>query len=401
MSNNNIYKNYQNVIDYKDYEDNRKKTNLIKIEKNPFEKSNSNESISQEKYISHSNSSLSKQSKSNKSIQEEKNEIKQNLVNNNKKMELVNNNIRMEYKPLSVREKFNLFFQPNQNKEESKILTTSSSLIKNDNYLKMINEIYKKRKIINSEKNNQDNSLSFNNKSLYENQVNYLKNRDKKLLQLKNYLLKKENLDCTFSPKIFNKNRKKKINKNEIKQFFKKNIDWKNNINNENKNKLKEKLKEDKKIYTFYPKTNEEVHLKVLESVLENKNKKDYIYRNNLNWLNKKNDLIKKEEKNNLIKMRKKKDIKEYNNKKQKDKKIIIDLKKLKNNEKDKNDINKEKSYKIKNKNNMNKNINKNNNLNNNVNSLKDMINDLKKTIDLNKKFIKETKIENKMNNKK
>ena len=55
MSSNNSYKNYQNVIDYKDYDDNRKKTNLKKIEKNPFQKSNSNNSISQEKYISHSN----------------------------------------------------------------------------------------------------------------------------------------------------------------------------------------------------------------------------------------------------------------------------------------------------------------------------------------------------------
>jgi hypothetical protein len=34
--------------------------------------------------------------------------------------------------------------------------------------------------------------------------------------------------------------------------------------------------------------------------------------------------------------------------------------------------------------------------MNNDINLLKDMINDLKKTIDLNKKFIKETKIENK-----
>ena len=70
---------------------------------------------------------------------------------------------------------------------------------------------------------------------------------------------------------------------------------------------------------------------------------------------------------------------------------------KLKNIEKQKNkiNINKEKNYKIKNKN-INKNLNKNNQMNNDINLLKDMINDLKKTIDLNKKFIKETKIENK-----
>ena len=51
MSNNNSLNKYQNIINYKDYEDNRKKTDNIKI-KNPFEKSNSNESISQEKYFS-------------------------------------------------------------------------------------------------------------------------------------------------------------------------------------------------------------------------------------------------------------------------------------------------------------------------------------------------------------
>ena len=67
MSNNNSLNKYQNIINYKDYEDNRKKTDKIKI-KNPFEKSNSNESISQEKYISHSNSSLSRESKSVKSL---------------------------------------------------------------------------------------------------------------------------------------------------------------------------------------------------------------------------------------------------------------------------------------------------------------------------------------------
>ena len=396
MSNNNSLNKYQNIINYKDYEDNRKKNDLIKV-KNPFEKSNFNESISQEKYISHSNSSLSRESKSIKSVHDERKEINQNLVNNNNN-DFVNNKIRMEYKPLSIRENFNLFFQLNQNKEESKILTTNSSLIKDDNYLKIINEIYKKRKIMNNtEKNNQDNSTNFSNKNLYENQINYMKNRDKKLLQLKNNILKKENLDYTFSPKIFNENRKKKINQNEIKQFFKRNMEWKNKINIENKNKFKEKLKEDKKIYTFYPKTNEEVHSKVLESILENKNKKDYIYRNNLKWLNRKNDLIKEEEKNNFLKMRKKKDIKDYNTKNKNEKKIIIDLKKLENNEKQKNkiEINKEKNYKIKNKN-INKNLNINNHMNNDINLLKDMINDLKKTIDLNKKFIKETKNENK-----
>ena len=210
MSNNNSLNKYQNIINYKDYEDNRKKTDKIKI-KNPFEKSNSNESISQEKYISHSNSSLSRESKSIKSVQDERKEINQNLVNNNKN-EFINNKIRMEYKPLSIRENFNLFFQLNQNKEESKILTTNSSLIKDDNYLKIINEIYKKRKIMNNiEKNNQDNSTNFSNKNLYENQINYIKNRDKKLLQLKNNILKKENLDYTFSPKIFNENKKKKL----------------------------------------------------------------------------------------------------------------------------------------------------------------------------------------------
>jgi hypothetical protein len=167
MSNNNSLNKYQNIINYKDYEDNRKKTDKIKI-KNPFEKSNSNESISQEKYISHSNSSLSRESKSIKSVHDERKEINQNLVNNNNN-DFVNNKIRMEYKPLSIRENFNLFFQLNQNKEESKILTSSSSLIKNDNYLKIINDIYKKRKNINNtENNNQDNSISFNNKSLYK-----------------------------------------------------------------------------------------------------------------------------------------------------------------------------------------------------------------------------------------
>jgi hypothetical protein len=42
MSNNNSLNKYQNIINYKDYEDNRKKNDLIKV-KNPFKKSNSNE----------------------------------------------------------------------------------------------------------------------------------------------------------------------------------------------------------------------------------------------------------------------------------------------------------------------------------------------------------------------
>jgi hypothetical protein len=378
MSNNNSNNKYQNIIDFKEYEKNKKEINLNKLEKNPFERGNSNNSISQEKYISHSNSSLSNDLNSHKSINkvEEKNENQKNLI--------LNNDIRMEYKPLSIRENFNLYFQMNKNKEESKILTTSSSLIKDENYLKIINDIYKKRKTnYNKEKENNDNLLIFDNNKLYEIQKNYMKGRDEKLLKLKNNILNKENLNCTFTPKILNENKNKKIDKNAIKQFFKRNIDWKNNINNENKNKLKEKLTEEKKIYTFYPKTNKEVHSKVLKSITENKNKTDYIYQNNINWLNKKNELIKEEEKKNNSTKIKKNNINKYKTKKNNNK-IIVDLKNFKT-EKNNQKVNEK-----------NNNLNKNVIINNDIISLKDMINELKQTINLNKKFIKEITIENK-----
>ena len=175
------------------------------------------------------------------------------------------------------------------NKSISKVMKTNVSIIEDEKYRNTLNDIYNKRK----EKFSPDKNKEKNIKNqTYERSINYMKRKQEKIKNLIKLNEDKEIEECTFKPKYY-KNKYNKLqkrsntttNKERINDFYQKEIKWKNDL--KNKNQLIEKDLLDKmNECTFYPKTTKDIHEKVLmESKM--KNEPDFIYKKNIEWLDK------------------------------------------------------------------------------------------------------------------
>ncbi len=175
------------------------------------------------------------------------------------------------------------------NKSISKVMKSNVSIIEDEKYRNTLNDIYNKRKEIFSPDKNKEKNIK---NQTYERSINYMKRKQEKIKNLKKLNEDKEIEECTFKPKYYknkyNKLEKRSnttINKERINDFYQKEIKWKNDL--KNKNQLIEKDLSDKmNECTFYPKTSKDIHEKVLtESKM--KNEPDFIYKKNIEWLDK------------------------------------------------------------------------------------------------------------------
>ena len=104
------------------------------------------------------------------------------------------------------------------------------------------------------------------------------KEKEQESKTLKEKLLEKEKLNCSFIPKLTQSTKKiiKKRSKSTHSDFYNKCISWKNKKERNNQHQYMLFLKKSFEECRFYPKTNKNIHERVIE---EMKNKRDdYIY---------------------------------------------------------------------------------------------------------------------------
>ncbi len=262
------------------------------------------------------------------------------------------------------------------NKSISKVIKTNTSIIEDQKYRNTLTDIYNKRKKRFSPENN---NKEKNDKNItYERSINYIKRKQDKLKQLKTEFDNKEIEDCTFKPIIIKNKYNNKLNnrsnttnnKKKYNEFYQRNIEWKNVIK-KNQNQLIDKSNEEMKECTFYPKTTKEVHNKVLTE-LKYETEPNFIYKKNIEWLNRVKENRKKSEKELINQIKSEQDELKKNSKKMYEKIMGKKMEINKNNLNIINDNNKKENKEI------------------NFDEINNMIKEFKNIIENNKKFMKE-----------
>lgn len=209
------------------------------------------------------------------------------------------NNLFTDYKSLSTR-KFD-FTQDCKSLNESgkknkyknsfrRNLSLNPSLvtITDSHRMEVIQQIYRKRMQNSLNKNNTklsiDDERSNSLNKIYDKNIAFLNRKAQKLQKIKDYILSTEMQNCTFQPKL-SKSTKKilKHSKSVNNDFYSKCIIWKNKRERNIQHQYMLLIKKSFEECRFYPKTNKNIHEKVIEEMKNNKD--DYIYQKNLNWL--------------------------------------------------------------------------------------------------------------------
>ena len=199
-------------------------------------------------------------------------------------------NLLTEYKSLSTRQ-----FDFNQNsltmsttnpRKTNRNITTNQCMtsLSEGPYRDIVSSIYSKRSQIVPSEKRKERPLSENERTYFKN-ILFLKKKEQDIKTLKEKLLEKEKLNCSFIPKLTQSTKKiiKKRSKSTHSDFYNKCISWKNKKERNNQHQYMLFLKKSFEECRFYPKTNKNIHERVIE---EMKNKRDdYIYQKNLKWL--------------------------------------------------------------------------------------------------------------------
>ena len=212
----------------------------------------------------------------------------------------------------------------------SNILTTKNSIFNNynfetsqtklnNNYKKDLNEVLYKRKDLENldNKNNKLNKRSNNNLNIYERNKLYSEKSKEKIKVLKQEIEKKEIEECSFSPQLTtDQNITYKLlnesNNTKAIDFYNKNLEWQKKINESIRDLI---ISNDKKTYeecSFHPNTNN----KFSNEEIKNFKQPDFIYRKNINWMNKINEKKKRYELEKMEEIKKEIELIQKENKK-------------------------------------------------------------------------------------
>lgn len=199
-------------------------------------------------------------------------------------------NLLTEYKSLSTRQ-----FDFNQNsltmsttipRKINRNITTNqcTNSLSEGPYRDIVSSIYSKRSQIASSEKRKERPLSEDERTYIKN-IMFLKKKEQDIKNLKEKLLAKEKMNCSFIPKLTQSTKKilKKRSKSTHSDFYNKCISWRNKKERNNQHQYMLLVKKSFEECRFYPKTNKNIHERVIE---EMKNKRDdYIYQKNLKWL--------------------------------------------------------------------------------------------------------------------
>ena len=180
----------------------------------------------------------------------------------------------------------------------SNILTTKNSILSNletkinENYKKDLYEVLDKRRDLDNINNSKSiiNKRNNNNLNVYERNKLYSEKSKEKIKILKEEKEKKEIEECSFNPQLTDQNITNKLlnesNYNKNTDFYNKNLQWQKKINKSIRDLI---VSNEKKTYeecSFQPNTNN----KFSNEEIENFKQPDFIYRKNVNWMNKVNE---------------------------------------------------------------------------------------------------------------
>ena len=180
----------------------------------------------------------------------------------------------------------------------SNILTTKNSILSNletkinENYKKDLYEVLDKRRDLDNINNSKSiiNKRNNNNLNVYERNKLYSEKSKEKIKILKEEKEKKEIEECSFNPQLTDQNITNKLlnesNYNKNTDFYNKNLQWQKKINQSIRDLI---VSNEKKTYeecSFQPNTNN----KFSNEEIENFKQPDFIYRKNVNWMNKVNE---------------------------------------------------------------------------------------------------------------
>ena len=181
----------------------------------------------------------------------------------------------------------------------SNILTTKNSILNNletkinENYKKDLYEVLDKRRDLDNNINNSKsiiNKRNNNNLNVYERNKLYSEKSKEKIKILKEEKEKKEIEECSFNPQLTDQSVTNKLlnesNYNKNTDFYNKNLQWQKKINKSIRDLI---VSNEKKTYeecSFQPNTNN----KFSNEEIENFKQPDFIYRKNVNWMNKVNE---------------------------------------------------------------------------------------------------------------
>jgi len=186
----------------------------------------------------------------------------------------------------------------------------------NDNYKKDLNEVLYKRKDLENldNKNNKINNRNNNNLNIYERNKLYSEKSKEKIKVLKQEIEKKEIEECSFYPQLTtDQNITYKYESNNKKiDFYNKNLEWQKKINQSIRDLI---VSNDKKTYeecSFHPNTNN----KFSNEEIQNFKQPDFIYRKNINWMNKVNEEKKRYELEKMEEIKKEIELIQKENKK-------------------------------------------------------------------------------------
>ena len=210
----------------------------------------------------------------------------------------------------------------------SNILTTKNSIFNtynfetsqtklNNNYKKDLNEVlYKRKDLENLEnKNNELNKKNNNNLNIYERNKLYSEKSKEKIKVLKQEIEKKEIEECSFYPHLTTDQNitNKFLNESNKKiDFYNKNLEWQKKINKSIRDLI---VSNEKKTYeecSFHPNTNN----KFSNEEIQNFKQPDFIYRKNINWMNKVNEKKKRYELEKMEEIKKEIELIQKENKK-------------------------------------------------------------------------------------
>jgi hypothetical protein len=210
----------------------------------------------------------------------------------------------------------------------SNILTTKNSIFNtynfetsqtklNNNYKKDLNEVLYKRKDLENldNKNNELNKKNNNNLNIYERNKLYSEKSKEKIKVLKQEIEKKEIEECSFYPHLTTDQNitNKFLNESNKKiDFYNKNLEWQKKINKSIRDLI---VSNEKKTYeecSFHPNTNN----KFSNEEIQNFKQPDFIYRKNINWMNKVNEKKKRYELEKMEEIKKEIELIQKENKK-------------------------------------------------------------------------------------
>lgn len=254
------------------------------------------------------NSFRSKTNNNKKIIQKKSEAKKIPLKSNAKVIENKKNDkevVSLFPRKLSTSFKPTLLITPTQTDNNTSIVSSNLSRVQNtsvltEKYQNDIQTIYEKRKNYFDSKS-QRNDRRYSSTEIYERSKQYREKTKEKNKKLKESLEKKELNECSFRPKITDKSSRILNDSisyreyNSTEDFYKKNLEWKAKKDQTVQERLNTIERQKYEECSFQPNANNHSRHKEIINELKGK-KKDYIYRKNIEWLNKVNENKKRSE---------------------------------------------------------------------------------------------------------